>query len=280
MATLNTTASSYQVFQKILDFLTSDSNTEGKDWQIVFSDFVEGHNQINTRSFQADLGDVVSDTWYYLPSTSVYDETVKSGDTTLSEGSDYILDRHIGKIKFNNNYQNVTVSYTFKREKWVLYNIGSSEQENIYVGLLPVIKSSEDEAWLVPFLPQAVGDGTSLFNFYIPNHGAAFWFGKDQDTEIFIVSSKNRFIVVLNSDGSYSSLYAGNVLRLGDPFLQPEARVVASSHRVDVSSLNVSSTDLHDARNDYVLSPPNSYISFFDASGNFVTKNKTCFPNR
>ena len=135
----------YKTFQAILDFLTGDPNTHGRDWQVLSSTLRDDANNINTKTFSGSLGAVSADTWYYLDTTSVYDEEIKDGDATLTEGEDYVIDRYVGKIKFLNDYSDVSYSYTFKREEWLLYNTGEGGTDKVWVVLRPLIIDTEEE---------------------------------------------------------------------------------------------------------------------------------------
>ena len=229
MAWLRTTISDgnpYKLFQAILDFLTGDPNTHGRDWQILSSTQRTDSGNVNQKTITGSFSDVSAGEWYYFPTTSVYDEEIKDGDTTLVEGDDYEIDRYVGKIKFTADHSSIDFSYTFKREEWLLYNTGEGGTDKVWVVLRPLIIDTEEEGWLkaIPYL--SIDDGAKIITGNTDN-ALAFW---NHEIELFIVSNKNRFIIVANSNGYYSFLYAGLAIRLDMPQDYPYPIVSTASH--------------------------------------------------
>ena len=117
----------YEAWTYIIRFITEDSATAGKDWQITRTNQFNASNNLERKEFQGTLTSVVLDTWINLPTVSVFDysfgtkitgEVVGTGDGATTSFNYTIANTPIGAYS-------VEINYTISGSNYIAYDDGA-----------------------------------------------------------------------------------------------------------------------------------------------------------
>jgi len=230
-----------QAFTEILRFVTGDSTTPGRDWQIVHSEVDTQDTNFDYITFSGSITIYALDTWYDLPVGCITDYNFSVGTISLTEGVDYQVDWLLGRVKFLSGINTissllntttgtvVTYSVNFRRVQIVLNNTGISGTESINVGMLLCSAGYGKANVLLKTYKMFIPGYTNFFDTTVGNPNNVTSDGTFQSAfgmwngymDMWIFSSKQRIIIVVRSDTYYSFAYIGKFFPFGSPAEYP-----------------------------------------------------------
>lgn len=349
----------YEVWTYIIRFITSDSNVEGKDWQITRIKPFDANNNLPRRYFEGTLSSVQLDTWINLPTISVSDysfgtkitnEVVGTGNGTTKnfnytiinkpigvysitinyrinntnytaydngngaisgtglsgtinyttgnlsltfsaapdngsnitinyihnkfvEGTDYQIDRNLGKIKFLStgsvqSGSNVDYSYNFRKFDYDLHNTGLAGQDDINIILRPIIATDESRMHIKGLLYDYYDNVLNNYVGLTEGRTVSFW---NNPVNLWVFSNKQRIIIVIKSESYYSMMYIGFLNKVWDVKTYARPYMLVASHMTnnDFSS-EVRFDNETDSARAFILAPS---VLYWKITGGFVSDN-------
>jgi len=234
MAYLSKTACNdiYETWTNIIRYICGDSSTLGRDWQIKrYTVNEDDPSNVQYKNYSGTLTSVTLDTPIELPTISVEEETFTYAGSDLVEGTDYTIDRPLGKVTFLSGGSvpdgaDVDYSYKFKRAEYVLYNTDGSEE--VVIKMKFQIWEQETEAHIRLGAAYSIDDSGNLTLENDTNFAISFW---NNPNNLWVFSNQRRIIIVVESEGFYSIGYAGLTLRLCLPDEYKYPFVLTASHR-------------------------------------------------
>lgn len=225
-----------QLWTDFIRFVTDESSTPGRDWQIIINNSVAPPGSVAGYSQSGTLTVVNMDQWHDLPTANAFDFSCNKGGTPLTEGTDYELDVARGWFKPLSGGSLavddvINFDYTFKSSYTVIFNDGLSGDEKVYLGFVPIVKSDGVTAGLVCKAYRHFDDSMSWFDtaFGSPygqdNRLAFIPFGNDM-LKYWIFSNQQRIILVVRTNTYYSAYYGGMFWRFALPHEYPYPLIV------------------------------------------------------
>lgn len=262
-----------EAYTAFIRWICDDPNTPGRDWSLVWYELDTTSGNFSYISYSGSINVQQLNYWYYLPTVQVTEYSFTRNGNLLVEGTDYVIDWFIGKVKFLTGTPPYTVSYSykFKRFKLVFYNVGPGETDNNWVGFLlnspGLYKANVCSRVYKYFKPGYTPFYDTVYGSYrYADHDPAFGFW-DSTIDLWIFSNRFRIIVVAKSNVYYSFLYVGRFV----PFCLPQEYLYPL---LNIGDLNIkpdcSVSQWYDSTSSYRSFIAMAYFSTYDYYSNSV----------
>ena len=220
-----------RLWTDFIRYVTGESSTPGRDWQIIINNAVAPPGSVAGYSQSGTLTVVNMDQWHDLPTANAFSFSCNKAGVDLVEDTDYELDAPRGWFKPLSGGSLavddvVNFDYTFKSTYTVLFNDGLSGDEKVYLGFVPIVKSDGVTAGLMCKIYRHFDDTMDFWDttFGNPDNSSGYKafvpFGNDM-LKYWIFSNQQRIVLVVRTNTYYSAYYGGMFWRFALPHEYP-----------------------------------------------------------